>query len=262
MITLMDQRWRDGRASWQRPDRALFVPRLHAVARLADTRTAKAFVVQHHYTKSFPSARFRFGLYAGAALVGVAVFGVGMHANVLRPFPAEAAVELARVVLHDEVAFNAESWFVARCFEELRREGLAGVVSFSDPFPRTDADGREVFKGHIGTFYQALNGTYTGLTERRTIRLFRDGSVCSARAIAKVRSGERGWRHVVEQLVTQGAPSPTGDLRAWLPVALAATTRTERHTGNHRYLWALDRAARRLLPSGRPYPRFEGRVVS
>jgi hypothetical protein len=50
---------------------------------------------------------------------------------------------------------NGESWFIARCFERLRREGFVGVVAHSDPLRRTRADGTVVCPGHVGTIYQA-----------------------------------------------------------------------------------------------------------
>ena len=63
------------------------------------------------------------------------------------PSLVKDAVELGRLVLLDEVPGNGESWFIARCFELLRREGIVGVLSFSDPVPRTTADGRKVLPG-------------------------------------------------------------------------------------------------------------------
>ena len=51
---------------------------------------------------------------------------------------------------------NGESYFVAQCFKRLARLGIQGVLSFSDPIPRTDLEGRVVMPGHIGTVYQAL----------------------------------------------------------------------------------------------------------
>ena len=44
---------------------------------------------------------------------------------------------------------------MARCFHQLKREGIAGVVSFADPVTRVAADGAVVAPGHIGTVYKA-----------------------------------------------------------------------------------------------------------
>jgi len=216
----------------------------------------RAFVERHHYSGSYPAARRRFGLYRGEGLVGVAVFSVPMAPTVLDPLPrGSEAAELGRFVLLDDVPGNGESWFLARCLDVLRRAGWAGVVTFADPEPRTGADGAQVFAGHLGTIYQASSALYLGRATPRTLRLLPDGTVFSARAAQKIRSRDRGWRYAVEQLVAHGAPEPTDDLRAWLPRALTATTRTVRHHGNHKYVLALDKAARRALPEGRPYPR-------
>ena len=66
----------------------VFRKRHHEVALLADDTTAKRFVVAHHYSKSYPAAQWRVGLYGtGGRLVGVAVFSVPVRAEVLAPFP-------------------------------------------------------------------------------------------------------------------------------------------------------------------------------
>jgi hypothetical protein len=123
---------------------------------------------------------------------------------------------------------------------------------------RRDASGALVFGGHVGTIYQATNACYDGQTPRSTVRLHPDGRVVSARALSKIRSGEKGWRYATEALIRHGAREPLEheDPRAWLREALGAMTRTARHPGQHRYLFALDRAARRLLPASRPYPKI------
>jgi len=49
-------------------------------------------------------------------------------------------VELGRSVLLDSVPGNGETWFLARCFEQMRKSDLIGVVTFSDPVPRKSPD--------------------------------------------------------------------------------------------------------------------------
>lgn len=163
--------------------------------------------------------------------------------------------EIAYVLL-DGVRANGESWFLARCLDALRAEGWAGVVSLSDPTPRTSASGAVVFGGHVGTIYQASNAVYTGRASPQTLRLLPDGSVFSNRAASKIRNGERGWRYAVEQLVAHGAPEPRGDLHAWLREVVPVLTRPLRHRGNHRYLFPLTRAAKRVVPASLPYPKL------
>lgn len=189
------QRWRERRHSFRHTSAGGFDPRHYIVEALPET-AAKEFVVGHHYSGSFPSARFRFGLYdvgdGGARLCGVAVFGVPVTAAVLtRPLPDlqpyVESLECSRFVLLDEVPANAESWFLARCFDELLVLGVRGIVSFADPVPRRDASGNLVAVGHVGTIYQATNAIYMGRATPRTVKLLPNGVVLNS----GVRAGSR-----------------------------------------------------------------------
>ena len=261
MISPVCQRWRERRDSY-RPAGEVFDPRAFEVASIPDDTTVRAFVEAHHYSRSLPAARRRFGLYERGVLVGVAVFSVPANERALLPLPGglEEGLELGRFVLLDGVKANGESWFLARCFDALRREGWGGVVSFADPEPRTRLDGSVVFRGHLGVIYQASSAVYLGRATPRTLRLLPDGTVFSARARQKIVGGERGWRYAVEQLVEHGAQAPTGDLRAWLRTAMALVTRPLRHRGNHKYVFGLQRGVRRALPASQPYPKLERRA--
>lgn len=267
-MTISNQRWNCGHDSY-RPAGEVIRPSEYDVAEIPDDRTAKEFVELHHYSRTYPAARFRVGLHRHGRLVGVAVFSVPCSDRVLTcVFPGDplAAVELGRFVLLDEVPGNGESWFLARCFDGLRcGRGLVGVVSFSDPVPRTRADGRVVFPGHVGTIFQAHNARYLGRGTARTLRLLPDGTVLSDRAVQKIRSGERGWRYAAAILARFGA-SPLAvesdeQVRvAWLKVWLERITRPLRHPGNHKYAWPLDRRAKRTLWAeprlfSLPYPK-------
>ena len=256
MITSTVQRWRAGRAHY-RPAGETINTRHYEVASIAGDNEAKEFVIEHHYSASFPAARFRFGLYRGQILVGVAVFSQPLGDLVTAPLrcgPLES-VELGRFVLVDDVPANGESWFVARAFELLRKEGIAGVVSFADPIARTDVEGNRVFPGHIGTIYQATNAVYAGRSTPRTLRLLPNGTVFSARAAQKIRKQERGWRYAAAQLVAAGAPEPSGDPLAWLREWTPRVTRTLRHPGNHRYLFGLTTSAKKRLSVSQAYPK-------
>lgn len=258
MITNTVQRWRAGRASY-RPAGEPIATRRYEVASIdgegADT-VARTFVERHHYSGAYVAARRRYGLYRGAELVGVAVFSVPAQPRALACLPDPAAgVELGRLVLLDDVEANGESWLIGRCFELLRAEGFAGVVSFSDPEARTDAAGAEVFHGHLGTVYQATNGVYLGRTKAERRLLLPDGTVLPGRAVAKVRALDRGWRYVVARLVAHGAEPLTGDPHAWLATWLPRLTRPLQHRGNFKYAWALRRRDRRFLPASLPYPK-------
>lgn len=256
MTADLAQRWRARGAVFVRPDGATFRPHAWEVAAISDDTTARAFVEAHHYSGAYPAARRRFGLYHHADLVGVAVFSQPMQADVLRPFPRDAAMELGRFVLLDAVPFNAESWTIRRCLDALAAEGVEGVVMFSDPEPRSGADGSVTFRGHYGTIYQASGAVYAGRATPRTLKLLADGTVLSARTLSKIRARERGWRYAVDQLVAAGAPTPSGDLAAWLRAVLPRVTRTVRHPGNHRYLMPVSAAAKRCLTGcSLPYPK-------
>ena len=115
----------------------------------------------------------------------------------------------------------------------------------------------------MGIVYQAGNGCYLRRTAPRTLHVLPDGSVLNERALAKVRSGDRGRAYVERTLRRFGAPTrrrgESGS--AWLEHALAAAgVRRLRHGGCHRYAFAIGgRAARRAARIGlpeRPYPKL------
>ena len=279
MTTDLCQRWASRRASY-RPAGEPFDPRDYHVAAIPDDTTARAFVRRHHYSASYPAARFRFGLYArGGALVGVAVFSTPARAEVTTNWmhgdPLEH-VELGRFVLLDHVRANAESWMIARCFGRLRRQGVTGVVSFSDPCPRVlpgpSGKPERVFGGHIGTIYQATNAVYAGRSRARTLRLLAAGPdrgrVFSDRTAAKLRAADRGHVGAAAQLVAAGADPPPRSaggsaephaLRAWADLWVPRVCVTMRHHGNHRYLHPLRRGVLngRAERERRPYPKLD-----
>lgn len=262
-----NQRWSAGRASY-RPPAEVICPSEYDVAEIADDTTARNFVLTHHYAKSYPAARFRYGLYRHGVLSGVAVFSHPCSDAVLTnvfDLPARSAVELGRFVLLDSVPGNGETWFLARAFARLRERGIQGVVSFSDPLPRRTRDGAIVHIGHVGTIYQAFSGVYMGRGTARTLRLLPDGRVFSDRAAQKVRGDERGWRYASAQLEQFGfdACPEEGRARAeWLGRALAALTIPVRHRGNHKYAWPLEKAVRAQLPRSLPFPKTLDPLVS
>ena len=112
---LFEQRWRRGRDRWVHPDGPRFVPARYEVATI-DEAQARPFIETHHYAHSYPAARFAYGLTDTwfDTLVGVAVYAVPVNAAVLTtPFPGlepyVESIELSRLVLLDEVPFNAET---------------------------------------------------------------------------------------------------------------------------------------------------------
>jgi hypothetical protein len=143
-------------------------------------------------------------------------------------------------------------------FEILRKHAIVGVVSFSDPLQRTTALGEVVHMGHVGTIYQAHNGTYLGRGAARTLHLLPDGRVFSDRAAQKIRNSERGWNYAAAQLEAFGAtdvPMDASARREWLNSSLQSLATRVRHKGNHKYAWPLNAATRRQLPASLPYPK-------
>lgn len=251
------QRWRNGRCQYRPAGETFDASR--ATVNLIDEGTARRFIVEHHYSSSYPAARLRVGLFVKDRfcrdyLAGVAVFSVPMsqaivpkHFHGLAP---KRGVELGRLVLLDDVAANAESWFVARAFRALKGvlPEVDGVLSYSDPLARMNAAGEVVKRGHIGTVYQALNANYLGLARGGTMILARDGRIVSRRALSKLRNDESGAEYVYEQLRAMGAPErqPFEDSKVYADRALReGGFRKVSHPGNHTYAWWLgDRRTR------------------
>lgn len=260
MITPVCQRWR-ARRDLYRPAGETIVTAHYEVAAIPDDTTARAFIEQHHYSGAYVAARRRYGLFWGGLLVGVAVFSVPMQGAVLDrlPCPRAASVELGRLVLLDLVPANGETFFLSRAFHLLHREGFEGVVSFSDPMPRTRADGSVSFAGHVGTIYQAASAVYDGRNRPHTVRLLPDGTVICDRTIAKIRGRERNWRSAAAVLERHGAAplAERDDSRVWLTTWLGRLTRTARRPGKFVYLFGLDRVVKRALaPRAQRYPKF------
>lgn len=257
------QRWRDHRGIYRPPNEVISTHE-YEIAPITVIQ-AKDFVKRHHYSGTYVACRYRYGLFKRYALfpddqlVGVAIFSVPMSQKVLTNIftcdPLES-VELGRFVLLDNVPSNAESWFFARCRELLKREGIKGIVAFSDDTPRTSLDNDQpIFLGHIGNFYQASNAVYLKRTTPRTLKLLPDGTVFSDRAASKIRTRERGWRYAANILITHGAPEPPADNpAAWLRHWTSLLTRPLRHRGNHRYAWSLSNSLR--LPPSHQYPKW------
>lgn len=268
MITDQTQRWELGR-EYRRPAGELITKSAFDIAPIEEDSVARAFVATHHYAKHASPSAHRFGLYRRGELEGVALFGPppseNAHAKVFPTLAEDAAVTLGRFVLLQSVPGNAESYFVARCFELLRAAGVVAIESCADPQPRIREDGSKVHRGHLGIIYQATNGRYVGKTDPNTMHLLPDGTCFSKRAMSKIRAKERGWERQVEMLVRFGAEplDPNADRAeriAYVARWRAALCRKVRHYGNHRYLWCLDRRRRKeiLTAPALPYPKDPG----
>jgi hypothetical protein len=251
-LELHCQRWHHRRASY-RPAGEIFDPRRACVEPIEE-RDAKAFVETHHYSSSYPAARFRAGgvvvkePFQKDRLAGVGVFSVPMNQKVIPAYfpdldPAQG-VELGRFVLTDSLAANAESWALAR-MKKLLREALPsvrGVVAYSDPIERRDETGALVTRGHVGTIYKATNAAYRGLSSARTLWLAPNGASLSDRLLSKVRNSETGERYALERLAALGAPRRQAHEDGATYVRRLKEEqwlRAVRHPGNHAFTWAL-----------------------
>ena len=181
----MNQRWRLRRDSY-RPAAEVINTGEYEIAQTNSDRLVREFISAHHYLQTTPPARFRFCLYKGQELVGVAVFAHPTNDRSITGTLGCAALEgleLSRLVLLDEVPGNGESYFVGYCLRQLKKLGLAGVVTFSDPMPRKTLSGAVIKVGHVGTVYQSLNARFIGRSCPRSLRLLPDGNVLSDRTI-------------------------------------------------------------------------------
>ena len=258
------QRWRNGRHTFRSDPH--FDPDAYTVEPVTEA-AAKAFVMEHHYSVTYPSVSKRYGLFLDDWLVGVMILGIPVQEKVLTgPLPDlepyVESLELSRFVLLDECPANSESWFLARGFEAAAAQGVRGVVSFADPVPRRVA-GDVVFPGHIGIIYQATNARYTGRSTARTLAVVPNGAVLNAYTQQKIRQQKKGHEYAERLLVSHGArPLRAGENPArWLADALDAAGATRlRHGGCHRYVFAIgetrtQRRRVRIAGADFPYPK-------
>ncbi|MBC8737212.1 hypothetical protein F6X40_10370 [Paraburkholderia sp. UCT31] len=250
-------RWNRTRASYRPAGEVFDTTRAEVVG--LDESDAKLFVKAHHYSGSYPAARFRAGIvvkppFAPAYLGGVAVFSVPMTQSVIPATLALApahGVELGRFVLLDSLEANAETWFLGRAFRLLKRHlpEVKGVVAYCDPVERRNAAGELVKRSHTGTIYRAHNAIYRGQGKGRTLWLLPNGQVASERALSKLRSGECGTEYAARQLLEQGAPARlfAESGADWIErLKNTGFLQPLAHPGNHRFVWRLDGA--RLSP--------------
>lgn len=135
-------------------------------------------------------------------------------------------------------------------------------MAFSDPQPRRTREGVITLPGHFGAVYQAKSAVFLGRGRARTLTMLPDATVLNDRARAKLVTGERGWRYVVDRLVALGATPPanrtTSPGRLWLDVALREVGAERiRHGGNLRYGFPLHRSVALGMPA-QPYPKRDG----
>lgn len=257
------QRSTEGRHSWRHTSEGGFDRRRYRVTRIKP-KLAKAFILRHHYLRSYPSVKLPYGLVEGERLVGVATLGTPTNAKVItNPLPTldlRTGADLNRLVLLDEVPANAESRFIRLLLRDAFEAGIRGLVAFADGLPRPDAG----MPGHVGIIYQASNADYCGRGTAGPLTVLPDGTVLTRRTLQKVRARERGAAGVVRRLVAAGADEPDDPLGG--PEYLRRALRQVQaqrvpHPGVHRFVIRPGTSRqRRMVPLGedfepRPYPK-------
>jgi hypothetical protein len=261
-LSLFDKRWDLGNERWVAPG-AVFRSSDFSVD-VIHRDVAREFITREHYSASYPADRLNVGLFGpNARLVGVAVFSVPMNQQVIPKWTGQApadGAELGRFVCASSVAYNGESWFLARAFRMLRDEKqVRAVVSYADPLERHSAAGVLTKSAHWGTIYKASNALHVGRSDARTLLIAPSGHVVSGRALSKIRHEEQGWQYATAQLLAHGAPAREAHetLDAWVTRATRSFQRL-RHPGNLCYVFGLDDIAKRQLrhmhAGGQPYP--------
>lgn len=256
----MDKRWVKGTERWVAP--GVVFRRADFAVDVIDTAIARAFIEAQHYSGSFPAERLSVGLFGpGAELVGVAVFSVPMNQKVVPHWTGQRpndGAELGRFVCTSAVAYNGESYFLARAFKLVRREKqVRAVVSYADPLERHNAAGQLTKAAHWGTIYQASNALHVGRSDARTLLVAPSGRVVSGRALSKIRTEDQGWQYAAQQLLSQGAPERQAheSLDAWVRRATA---------GFQRLLRVRPGRPGEKATAGSPWPRAavpEGRMT-
>lgn len=221
-------------------------------------KSAKPFVLSHHYSGSFPASRLSLGLFENgkggtSALVGVCVFSVPVNNASVKKYTGlgyhRQACDLGRFVLLDSVAGNGETYFLSRALKQLRmnKPEILSVISYADPVRRIGADGSLIMPGHIGAIYRDMgNALYRGRAKPRINHYTPDGQLFSERALSKIANRETGFAYAVDELKARNAPAPPNDdLAAWIKSLKSSGFLTgRRHAGNHVYNFALTKAAK------------------
>ena len=121
--------------------------------RSIDTYLCKEWLLKKHYLKRKTSISYSFGLFENNKLVGVCTFGNALPFQMKKSICGEEYMdkvyELNRLCTNDDLDKNANSFFIARCFELLPKPLI--IVSYSD---------KSI--GHNGYIYQALNFYFSG----------------------------------------------------------------------------------------------------
>ena len=100
--------------------------------------TVRLFIETHHYSRNINGCKvsMAFALYEGITLVGAVLFGPLSTTAWKRYGEKETdVVELRRLVCLDCCPKNTESWLIAKCLQELKKQTAYKIcVSYADPY--------------------------------------------------------------------------------------------------------------------------------
>lgn len=128
--------------------------------RIIAQKIAKPYIIEHHYSHTYPAGCVNLGLFLEDELIGVIVFGLScqakMASSIVTILKQYDYYELQRLHIMDCTPSGAESWFISKAFDWLKtnKPNIVMLVSFADPY-----------EGHEGTVYQATNWNYVGKTK-------------------------------------------------------------------------------------------------
>jgi hypothetical protein len=126
-----------------------------AIDGTAEKALAKAVIIQKHYLHRWPPASFIFGAFVEGRIKGVLVIGKPSSPTLQQVCGNEKVTdvyELNRLWMADDLPRNSESYFIAWCLRQIRKQAPTTIlISYAD-----------TKQGHVGTVYQATNWTYTG----------------------------------------------------------------------------------------------------
>lgn len=161
--------------------------------RLVEQKIAKQFIIEKHYSHSYPVGCVNLGAYYGEELIGIIVFGMScqakMASSIVPILNQGDYYELQRLYVDDCTKTGFETWFVSKSISWIKenRPNIVMLVSFADPY-----------YGHVGTIYQAGNWIYTGSNKGGYVYIDENDKVMHARTIAKGKVDksklEKEWR--------------------------------------------------------------------
>lgn len=162
-----------------------------------DKQMVKIFIEENHYSHKIPQAiKYRFGLYYGGLLKGIAIFSVPANmytvTSIFKNETQHIGVELSRLFTYDDTPRNFESYCLAKCFDYIKvNSNYDVIVSYADPN-----------FNHAGYLYQALNGCYLGQTAPE-IRYLLNEQLLTRRSLGR-KQGDTEKEHA-DRIIFQGA---------------------------------------------------------